>query len=132
MHSNVAIVRGEIGDACAGGRIDPEAGAHAIGVARMAEDSAAAPEQIVVAARRVDRQAQLAGTVDPLDAIARLRSAVAAIPNVLTAPGPDVTMLDINLVGPVIAVRPYTHTDNYWQVYFATNEAIVKAFRPKS
>ena len=80
-------------------------------------------------ARRVDRQAQLAGTVDPLDAIARLRSAVAAIPNVLTAPGPDVTMLDINLVGPVIAVRPYTHTDNYWQVYFDTNEAIVRVAR---
>jgi small conductance mechanosensitive channel len=23
-------------------------------------------------------------------------------------------------------VRPYTHTDNYWQVYFDTNEAIIK------
>jgi small conductance mechanosensitive channel len=26
----------------------------------------------------------------------------------------------------VIAVRPYCHNDHYWQVYFATNEAIVR------
>ena len=32
----------------------------------------------------------------------------------------------MNLNGPVIAVRPYTHTDHYWQVYFDTNEAIVR------
>jgi small conductance mechanosensitive channel len=35
-------------------------------------------------------------------------------------------MLDMNLNGPVIAVRPYTHTDHYWQVYFDTNEAIMR------
>jgi hypothetical protein len=28
----------------------------------------------------------------------------------------------------VLAVRPYTHNDNYWQVYFATNKAIVETF----
>jgi hypothetical protein len=33
---------------------------------------------------------------------------------------------DINLLGTVIAVRPYCHTDHYWQVYFDTNEAIVR------
>ena len=26
--------------------------------------------------------------------------------------------------GSVIAVRPYTHTDHYWQVYFDTNVVI--------
>ena len=26
----------------------------------------------------------------------------------------------------MIAVRPYTHTDHYWRVYFDTNEAIVR------
>jgi small-conductance mechanosensitive channel len=25
-------------------------------------------------------------------------------------------------------VRPYTHNDNYWQVYFDTNRAIVDTF----
>ena len=79
--------------------------------------------------RRVDRTAQLAGDVDPLDAIARLRSAVAAIPNVATNPPPDVTVLDINLLGTVLAVRPYTHTDHYWQVYFDTNETILRVAR---
>ncbi|MCU0648547.1 MAG: mechanosensitive ion channel family protein [Gemmatimonadaceae bacterium] len=76
--------------------------------------------------RRVERTAQLAGGVDPLDAIARLRAAVAAIPNVASDPKPNVALLDMNLNGPVIAVQPYTHTDHYWQVYFDTNEAIVR------
>ena len=43
-----------------------------------------------------------------------------------TDPAPEVNLLDINLVGTVIAVRPYCHTDHYWQVYFDTNEAIVR------
>ena len=48
------------------------------------------------------------------------------IPNVVERPAPEVNLLDINLVGPVISVRPYTHTDHYWQVYFDTNEAIMR------
>lgn len=76
--------------------------------------------------RRVDRTAQLAGGVDPQDAMARLRAAVVQIPNVAKDPAPDVSILDINLLGPVIAVRPYTHNDHYWQVYFDTNEAILR------
>jgi small conductance mechanosensitive channel len=77
----------------------------------------------------VERTAQLAGGVDPLDAVARLRAAVVKIPNVATEPAPEVSLLDLNLVGPVIAVRPYTHNDHYWQVYFDTNEAIVRTCR---
>ena len=76
--------------------------------------------------RRVDRTAQLAGGVDPNEAIARLKEAVEKIPNVSTSPAPEVHLLDLNLVGPVVAVRPYTHTDHYWQVYFDTNQAIVR------
>ena len=76
--------------------------------------------------RRVERTAQLAGGVDALDAIARLKAAVAHIPNVVANPAPEVSLLDINLVGTVIAVRPYCHTDHYWQVYFDTNEAMVR------
>jgi len=74
--------------------------------------------------RRVERIAQLANGVDPLDAIARFRAAVEKIPNVATVPAPEVSLLDFKLEGPQIAVRPYTHTDHYWQVYFDTNEAI--------
>jgi len=77
-------------------------------------------------ARRVERVAQLAAGVDPLDAIARLTAAVALIPNISKTMPPEVSLLDMKLEGPVIAVRPYTHTDHYWQVYFDTNEAIVR------
>jgi small conductance mechanosensitive channel len=76
--------------------------------------------------RRVDRTAQLDGSVDPLQAIAKLKAAVAKIPNVAAEPAPEVNLLDMNLMGPVISVRPYTHTRHYWQVYFDTNEAIVR------
>ena len=31
------------------------------------------------------------------------------------------------LVGPVLAVRPYCHTDHYWQVYFDSNKMIKDA-----
>lgn len=79
--------------------------------------------------RRVERSAQLAVGVDPLDAIARFKAALAQIPNVAAEPAPEVSLLDINLNGTVIAVRPYTHTDHYWQVYFDTNEAIVRVCR---
>jgi small conductance mechanosensitive channel len=77
-------------------------------------------------ARRVERVAQLAGSVDPIEAIGKLRAAVAKIPNISSQMPPEVSLLDMNLTGPVIAVRPYCHTDNYWQVYFDTNEAIVR------
>jgi hypothetical protein len=46
----------------------------------------------------------------------RFRDAVVTIPNVATDPAPEVSLLEMNLVGPVIAVRPYTGTDHYWQV----------------
>ena len=80
----------------------------------------------VLPVRRVERIAQLAHGVDPLDAIARLKAAVALIPNVSKDTPPEVNLLDMKLEGPQIAVRPYTHTDHYWQVYFDTNEAIIK------
>lgn len=79
-----------------------------------------------LSARRVERTAQLAGGVDVQEAKARFSAAVANIPNVLKVPAAEVNVLDINLVGPVIAVRPYCHTDHYWQVYFDTNEAILR------
>jgi len=76
--------------------------------------------------RRVDRIVQLANGVDPVDAIVRFRSAVAAIPNVAQHPAPEVSLLDFKLEGPQISVRPYTHNDHYWQVWFDTSEAIAR------
>jgi small conductance mechanosensitive channel len=76
--------------------------------------------------RRVELTAQLAAGVDSLDAIERFRKAVLAIPNVVSEPAPEVSLSEINLVGSVIAIRPYCNTDHYWQVYFDTNAAIVR------
>lgn len=80
----------------------------------------------VLPARRVERVAQLANGVDPADAVERLKAALKKIPNVLNLPEPEVSLLDLNLLGSVIAVRPYCHHDHYWQVYFDTNQAIVR------
>jgi small conductance mechanosensitive channel len=74
--------------------------------------------------RRVDLKAQLHHSVDPHDAIRRMKEKVAKIPNVMKDPAPDVQLLDFTAAGPVIAVRPFCHNDHYWDVYFATNEAI--------
>ena len=60
--------------------------------------------------------------------MALLRAAVAAIPNVASAPAPEISLLDFQPQGPVIAVRPYTHNDHYWQVYFDTNKLIREIF----
>lgn len=78
--------------------------------------------------RRVERTAQLAFGVDPLEAIALLKPALAAIPNVLATPAPDVEILDFNSMGTVLAVRPYCHTNHFWQVYFDTNKLIAATF----
>jgi len=81
-----------------------------------------------LACRRVDTTAKVANGVDVNQAIALLRQAVQAIPNVATQPPPDVEILQFTPEGPLLAVRPYTHTDHYWQVYFDTHKAIVKTF----
>lgn len=78
--------------------------------------------------RRVERTAQLAHTVDVHDAIKRLKEALAQIPNIVQTPAPDVEIVDFNPRGPVLAVRPYAHTDHYWQVYFDTNRVIADTF----
>jgi len=78
--------------------------------------------------RRVELTAQLDHTVDPQDAIRRLKDALPKIANVATEPAPDVEILTFTERGPVLAVRPYVHTDHYWQVYFDTNKAIRETF----
>ena len=78
--------------------------------------------------RRVECAAKIANGVDPLDAIARLKAALARIPNVATNPAPDVEILQFTPEGPLLTVRPYTHNDHYWQVYFDTHKAVAATF----
>ena len=77
--------------------------------------------------RRVDLKCQVSGAADHKAAMQLLREKIATIPNVLAEPKVDVEILDFTLVGPVLAVRPYCHTDHYWQVYFDSNRMIREA-----
>jgi small conductance mechanosensitive channel len=74
--------------------------------------------------RRVDLTAQISGAADFRLAIQRLKDRIATIPNVCKTPATDVTILSFTPFGPVLAVRPYCHNDNYWQVYFDCNAVI--------
>ncbi|MEM9462075.1 MAG: mechanosensitive ion channel family protein [Myxococcota bacterium] len=74
--------------------------------------------------RRVDMAAQLNHGDDVDKAIAILKEAVAAIPHVQTTPAPDIHIVEFNLAGPKLCVRPYTNNDHYWDVYFTTNKVI--------
>jgi small conductance mechanosensitive channel len=77
--------------------------------------------------RRVELKCQLAGGADHVAAMQLLRDTLQAIPNVLPKPAVEVEILEFNLVGPVLAVRPFCHTDHYWQVYFDGNRVIREA-----
>ncbi|SFQ15411.1 small conductance mechanosensitive channel [Geopseudomonas sagittaria] len=77
--------------------------------------------------RRVELKAQLSGAADWKAAAALLKERIGAIDNVRADPPVEVEILEFNLVGPVLAVRPFCHTDHYWQVYFDTNRTIKDA-----
>lgn len=74
--------------------------------------------------RRVELEAQLAHSVDPFEAAAKIKEEIAKIPNVLKTPAPSVELLKFTTMGPVLAVRPFCHNNHYWDVYFATNNVI--------
>ena len=78
--------------------------------------------------RRVDFVAQLNHSVDAQAAIQLLKERLSTIPNIMADPIPDVEILEFNLSGPVLAVRPYCHNSDYWQVYFDTNKVIRESF----
>lgn len=78
--------------------------------------------------RRVELTAQLDHRADHRVATQLLKTRIAAIPNVMKDPAPEIEILTFNLAGPVLAVRPYCSNANYWQVYFDTNRVIREAF----
>lgn len=78
--------------------------------------------------RRVDLTATISHSVDHREAIRLIKQRLAAIPNVLPAPAPDVDVLQFTPAGPLLCVRPYCGNQHYWQVYFDTNRLIREAF----
>ncbi|MCP9828937.1 MULTISPECIES: mechanosensitive ion channel family protein [unclassified Synechococcus] len=75
--------------------------------------------------RRVELVAQLDNSADVARAVALLKEGIKSVPNQYDGMPADVEVLEFTERGPKLAVRPYTHTDNYWQVYFDTNRMIV-------
>jgi small conductance mechanosensitive channel len=75
--------------------------------------------------RRVELVAQLDHSADVGRAIALLKEGVQRVPNQVAGKEADVEVLEFSERGPRLAVRPYTHTAHYWQVYFDTNRMIV-------
>jgi small conductance mechanosensitive channel len=74
--------------------------------------------------RRVDLAAQVSGGADLNVLVPALKQQIQQIPNVAPQPEPDVVIASFTAAGPVLAVRPYTHNQNYWQVYFDANRVI--------
>ncbi|MFM1798061.1 MAG: hypothetical protein RLZZ117_339 [Cyanobacteriota bacterium] len=75
--------------------------------------------------RRVDLVAQLDNSANVPRAIELLRKGLESIPHQVAGKTGDVEVLEFTERGPKLAVRPYTHTSHYWDVYFATNRMIV-------
>jgi small conductance mechanosensitive channel len=57
-----------------------------------------------------------------------VKEMVQSVPNVLNEPEPSVEILTLSAVGTTLTVRPYCHTEHYWQVYFDTNRLISELF----
>jgi small conductance mechanosensitive channel len=76
--------------------------------------------------RRVELVAQLDNSADVGKAISMLKDGIKQVPNQVDGMEADVEVLEFSERGPRLAVRPYTHTANYWQVYFDTNRMIVE------
>ena len=78
----------------------------------------------VNAFRGVDLRCQIAHSVDPKDAMARLKARVSQVANIQKSLEPVVEILEFNASGTLLVVRPFCHNSHYWQVYFDTNKAI--------
>ncbi len=74
--------------------------------------------------RRVDLTCAVAHAADAHALMEQLAVRVRQIPNVCAKPAPEIAILSQNALGVVLAVRPYTHNDHYWQVFFDGNAAI--------
>ena len=74
--------------------------------------------------RRVDLVMQVSIEEDMEQIIKDLVLRLSMIANVCATPVPSVEILEYSLQGTKLAVRPYCHNTDYWQVYFDTNRTM--------
>jgi small conductance mechanosensitive channel len=79
--------------------------------------------------RRVDLKCQLAYGQDPLAAIEKIKSRLLKVKNVLAIPAPEVEIIEINHLGPLLVVRPFCLNAFHSQVLFDTNKALVEVMQ---
>jgi len=77
--------------------------------------------------RRVELKVQLPSSADHIAAMKLLREKLATVPNVLSQPSVEVEIIEFSMAGYVLAVRPFCHNDNYWQVIFDGNRTILES-----
>lgn len=78
----------------------------------------------VLAHRRVDCSAKLPPGASAGDVVPKLRAAIAAIPNVLDKPPPEIEILEQHADSVVLCVRPCCEPAFYSQVFFDTQRVI--------
>jgi len=79
--------------------------------------------------RRVDLTASVPATLDVTGTMDKLDRRLRAIPNVLRDPEPLVQILALNPSSVALSVRPFCRPDDYWQVFFDANRAIVEVLQ---
>jgi small conductance mechanosensitive channel len=79
--------------------------------------------------RAVDLRAQLVAGVDVKEAAEKLHARIAKIPHVLKDPAPVIQVIELTAAGPLLVVRPFCHTDHYWDVHFDTFQVVYDTFK---
>lgn len=76
--------------------------------------------------RRTDLRCQIAYSVDPQEAMAKLMERIKQIPNVLETPAPGIAIQEFNATGTLIALRIHAPTPNFGQVYNDVQNAVAE------
>lgn len=77
---------------------------------------------------RVDLSIAIALNVNIEEARKIATAAMLSHPHVLQQPSPEVNILSVEVGMVNLAIRPYTHQANYWDVYFGVQELVKNAF----
>lgn len=77
---------------------------------------------------RVDLTMAIALNVNIDEARRTAVKAMLSHPKVLIQPAPEVSVLKVDVGMVTLAIRPYTHQEDYWDVYFGVQELVKNAF----